>query len=232
MCEIFFYPSLPKKNSIQKKVMSSEVALEVYDLALVLICTGSVLMKQELLRGHQISKSAVTVSFAANFLGLVSNFLTYLLRHSQVLFAVILTCSDMTTLVWGLSRKKKTATIAVGAAVLALLCYFHVTRTLFFFGQFCGYLSCVINLFLVGLELSVCSGYQSVMGDSPTSKKFLFASLASHYVYFLMVLQEGEALYSSHVEFMRWYGNTVAVIALDLLRLGNHNNLRIRPQEI
>ncbi|KEG09844.1 hypothetical protein DQ04_04541010 [Trypanosoma grayi] len=44
-------------------------------------------------------------------------------------------------------------------------------------------------------------------------------SLACSVLYFSMLLEEGEELYSSHMEFMRWYVNTVGQGLVDTVRL-------------
>jgi hypothetical protein len=207
--------------------MANEVALEFYDVALVLICSFGVMRRLQAGTAPQGcgSRGMLILSFSVNLLGLASNSLTYLLRHSQVLYAAMLTYCDLMVLI-SAGGRRKLAKVAMSLAVLALLSYMHYRRVMFPFGKFCGYLACIINMFSVGYELSANAAHQSHVVDLPIPREVLVSNVMCSGVYMLMILQEGEALYSSHVEFLRWYGNTVAVIALDLLRIANYTNPR------
>ena len=217
--------------------MNTEIVLEFSDVALVGICILGVTRRLHRQRGPSAASSALachTTSCSAsssellalitNVLGLISNFLTYLLRHSQVMYAFLLALSDCIFLTSSFAvasgKYRRELLLPMLAFLVVVLSLLHYWRMMFIVGELCGYSACLMNFFLAGVELSSGGGAGhgvDVVVLQPSA--LLLCNMLCSCIYMAMIVQEGEALYSSHVDFMRWYGNTIAVLVLDLLRM-------------
>lgn len=184
---------------------------------------------------------------AADVLALISNSLTHLLRPSQVLFALFQTTCDALLLGRESCRGGRSKTVShvvvrfrylFGLVLFALaLGGLHDHTIGFGFGDWCGYVGGLIQVFLLGTVLGSRRGpllhVQTQQNDSPTMHHGGHASLyrrvvaeyaleriagcVSSLCYILMLFEEGEAVYSSHREFIRWYGGTTAALLADAL---------------
>lgn len=169
------------------------------------------------------------MSNCANVLALISNSLTHLLRHSEVLYALFLTSCDALLL----SRERPSSRLTLLGLLAALLCVltlFNERGWWFWFGDWCGYTGGVVQLILLGATLGgssvtvlpAASNCQASLLSRTLAAEFVMervAACVSSTCYLIMLTDEGDAVYSCHMEFIRWYGGTTAALLIDATQL-------------
>lgn len=165
-----------------------------------------------------------------NVLSLVSNCLTHLLRPSQVLYAMLLVMCDV--VMEGRDRPRRRGGYFMSLVVLLVVLYIlHEQTAWFAIGDWCGYVNGLMQVFLLGAVIG-CPGNAlvpvfvakhgaAVNVNTLVAEFTLERSTAciSTLCYLAMLLDEGEAVYSSHSEFVRWYVANVALLLHDAIQL-------------
>ncbi|CUF04122.1 GPI-anchored surface protein, putative [Bodo saltans] len=192
-----------------------------------------------------LPQSMHDLSVACNVLSLISNCLTHLLRHSQVLYAMLLVMCDV--VMAGRDRPQRRAGYMLSLLSLLVMLYILHERTLWFaFGDWCGYCNGLAQVFLLGVTvgnyhhstfLSSSNGKHSAAPSSSVVGGMSSAVVGHHHhhhlvveytleratacvstmCYLAMLLDEGEAVYSSHSEFVRWYVANAALLMHDAI---------------
>jgi hypothetical protein len=182
------------------------------------------------------------MSVMGNVLGLISNCLTHLLRHSQVIYALFLVMCDV--VMAGRERPRHRGLYLLTLmGLIALLYMLHDGTVLFGVGDLCGYLNGLLQLFLLGVTLgcpvasapnfvlhhyhpfAIRSNTVTVVNGVSTHTLVVeftlerCAACVSTICYLAMLLDEGEAVYSCHTEFVRWYVANVALLLQDMVQL-------------
>jgi hypothetical protein len=195
-----------------------------------------------------VPQSMHDLTVACNVLSLISNCLTHLLRHSQVLYAMLLVMCDV--VMAGRDRPHRRAGYMLSLLSLLVLLYILHERTWWFgFGDWCGYCNGLAQVFLLGVVVgnhyhspSPHTRNQASVGNNIGSS--ISAAVGHHLVvehtleraaacisticYLAMLLDEGEAVYSSHSEFVRWYVANAALLLHDAVLLWRGGGIAVQ----
>lgn len=201
-----------------------------------------------LCRTRAAMRLLTSVAYYSNILSLTSNCMTHLLRHSQIFYAFLLAAGDalvLTRPAHHLRDETRLSRFRVGAVlhrfarwryVLLLLSlslvlqwsYSHIEY--FWVGDIAGYVAGLSNLFLFGATMAgpspvLVASRRRVRSEGLGQSVILefvgerLAAMVASVCYLYMLWEEGEAVYSSHMEVVRWYGCVTATLLIDTTQL-------------
>lgn len=201
------YESQFRLRNPQNKSTSSALCM-LSDLTLVVASLGLGWCR---LKAESSVRDAwiIRLQFLSSVLSLTSNCWTLFFRESQIVYATVLVVCDAQLMVW-----KPNMLVICLLVALYLFFLISVCGSPFFqaLGLISGYTAGLMNLFLFGVALAF-------PGREPLREPSLGFVCAA--VYMLMLFYEpGDDLYATHMELIRWYGSTGAVMLLNVIGIG------------